>query len=64
VWESDRDAFIKRGCQQRGFAVARMSYRSDSMRIHVRVVDQVIDTTVKTPGPRGDGAAVGGVVPG
>src|SRR5579859_167427 len=39
-----------------------MSQGSDLARIQVGIADQVIHTSMKTPGPGGDGAAIGGIV--
>src|SRR5207249_2508418 len=62
VRKGDSDPLIKSRRQQRRLAIARVADRGDSMRIHIPIGNQVIDTTMKAPGPRCKRSTIGRIV--
>src|SRR6266581_3931473 len=58
VREGNRDTVVEGGCEECCLAVARMSDHRDSMRIYIRISDEIVHAAMETPGPGGDRATI------
>lgn len=56
--DGQRDAFVKRGSEERGLSVARVSHGGDALAVDPLVGDEIVHAAMESPGPGRDRAAV------